>query len=111
MTNANGCASAAGAIVCVEDDFAAYIPNAFTPNNDGFNDAWGVITTVGDPREFELLVFDRWGGVLFRATEKDQQWDGQSVGEVPIGIYPWTLRLRDTEGRIQERTGHVTLLR
>jgi len=111
VMNANGCTSTAGTLVCVEDEFAAYVPNAFTPNGDGYNDFWGVITTVGLPREFELIVFDRWGGELFRAVEKDDLWDGQAGGEVPTGVYPWTLRLRDTEGKLQERTGHVTLLR
>jgi gliding motility-associated-like protein len=111
VMSANGCTAETGYTLCVEDEFAAYIPNAFTPNGDGFNDFWGVITTVGEPREFELLVFDRWGGVLFQATEKGQFWDGESGGETPIGTYPWLLRLRDTGGRVQERAGHVTLLR
>lgn len=106
--NDSGCASSADYLLCVEDEFAAYVPNAFTPNDDGFNDEWGVITSVGNPRDFELVVFDRWGGELFRSTEKSERWNG--AGQ-PIGVYPWRLRLRDTTGRIQERTGHVTLVR
>lgn len=108
VANDSGCASSAEHLLCVEDEFAAYVPNAFTPNDDGFNDKWGVITSVGSPHEFELTVFDRWGGELFRSTEKDDHWDGSGQ---PNGVYPWRLRLRDTTGRIQERTGHVTLVR
>jgi gliding motility-associated-like protein len=111
VVNAEGCSSSAGVEVCVEDEFALYIPNAFTPNGDDVNDLWGAITTVGRPREFELVVFDRWGGELYRANEKQAFWDGSAKGEVPIGVYPWRLRLRDTAGKVQERTGHVTLLR
>ncbi len=106
--NAHGCASSSEAVVCVEDEFAVYIPNAFTPNDDGFNDTWGVITTVGSPRDYELILFDRWGQELFRSSRKEDLWDGAGY---PDGVYPWRLRLRDTEGRNQERTGHVTLLR
>ncbi|MCB9183461.1 MAG: gliding motility-associated C-terminal domain-containing protein [Flavobacteriales bacterium] len=106
--NANGCASSSEAVVCVEDEFAVYIPNAFTPNDDGFNDTWGVITTVGSPRDYELILFDRWGQELFRSSRKEDLWDGAGY---PEGVYPWRLHLRDTEGRNQERTGHVTLLR
>ena len=111
VLNAEGCSSSAAVEVCVEDEFAVYIPNAFTPNGDGYNDFWGAITTVGLPREFELVVFDRWGGELHRGNEKQAFWDGTANGEVPIGVYPWRLRLRDTAGKVQERTGHVTLLR
>ncbi|MBK9177034.1 MAG: gliding motility-associated C-terminal domain-containing protein [Flavobacteriales bacterium] len=111
VASTNGCTNSIGQLICVEDEFGAYVPNAFTPNGDGINDAWGVITTVGEPRAFELIVFDRWGGVIFRSTDKRVLWGGGSGGEVPIGVYPWRLRLRDSEDRIQERTGHVTLLR
>lgn len=112
VSNDAGCTSAASFLLCVEDEFAAYVPNAFTPNGDGFNDFWGVITTVGTPKEFELDVFDRWGGVLFSTTDKNILWDGTAAGgDQPNGVYPWRLRLRDTTGGIQERIGHVTLLR
>lgn len=111
VTSAEGCSSTTALEVCVEDEFGVYIPNAFTPNGDGYNDLWGAITTVGRPREFELVVFDRWGGELYRADEKQAFWDGTANGQVPQGVYPWMLRMRDTEGKVQQRTGHVTLLR
>ncbi|MBK9149436.1 MAG: gliding motility-associated C-terminal domain-containing protein [Flavobacteriales bacterium] len=111
VTNAEGCSSTTALEVCVEAEFGVYIPNAFTPNGDGYNDLWGAITTVGRPREFELVVFDRWGGELYRADEKQAFWDGTAAGQVPQGVYPWMLRMRDTEGKVQQRTGHVTLLR
>ena len=112
VTGANGCTDTAGALVCVEDAFAVYVPNAFSPNGDGINDAFGLLTTVGDPREFELLVFDRWGRTLFRGLAPDMRWDGTVGGTLlPVGVYSWRLRMRDTRGQVRERTGHVTLLR
>ncbi len=107
-----GCTDSTSYLLCIEDEFAVFVPNAFTPNEDGFNDALGIITSVGDPRDFELDVFDRWGGVLFHADAKDRFWDGTVGGaQLPIGVYHWRLRMRDSEGLFQERQGHVTLVR
>jgi gliding motility-associated-like protein len=96
----------------VEDEFAAYIPNAFTPNGDSYNDLFGVVTTVGTPRAFEFAVHDRWGQVLFTTNDRSQGWDGRVNGsEVSPGVYVWRLRMIDTKGLTQERMGHVTLVR
>ncbi len=112
VSNTLTCSDSTSYVVCIEDEFAAYVPNAFTPNDDGFNDVWGVVITVGSPREFELDVFDRWGGIVFHSEDKGQFWDGTAQGgEQPIGVYQWRLRLRDSTGRIQERKGHLTLVR
>ena len=112
VSNSFACADSVSYLMCIEDEFAAYVPSAFTPNDDGYNDVWGVITSVGSPREFELDVFDRWGGVLFHSEDKNQFWDGSAKGgQQPIGVYQWRLRLRDSTGRIQERSGHLTLVR
>ena len=112
VTSDQGCSDETTMVVCVEDEFAAYVPNAFTPNNDGFNDLFGVITTVGVPRSFELNVFDRWGRIVFAATDQFQRWDGRLNGTIlPAEVYSWRLRMVDTRGDTQERMGHVTLLR
>jgi gliding motility-associated-like protein len=108
----NGCSDATSATLCVEDAFAVYIPNAFSPNGDGINDEFGLLTSVADPREFELLVFDRWGRVVFRGLTPMMMWDGSTGGTpLPQGVYAWRLRMRDTGGQVRERVGHVTLLR
>jgi len=112
VTSDRGCTDETTMVVCVEDEFAAYIPNAFTPNNDGFNDVFGVISTVGTPTSFELNVFDRWGRIVFTSTDQQQLWDGSAKGSpLPPEVYPWRLRMIDTEGEVQERVGHVTLVR
>ncbi|MBK7241935.1 MAG: gliding motility-associated C-terminal domain-containing protein [Flavobacteriales bacterium] len=70
VANDLGCTSSTSAVVCIEDEFLLFAPNAFTPNNDEINDGFEVITSVADPGFFQLLIFDRWGQVLFTATEK-----------------------------------------
>ncbi|MBK7241927.1 MAG: gliding motility-associated C-terminal domain-containing protein [Flavobacteriales bacterium] len=108
VANDLGCTSRTSAEVCVEDEFLLFAPNAFTPNNDQINDGFEVITSVADPGFFQLQLFDRWGQVIFTATQKDQEWTGEGA---PIGIYAWQLKIQDTHGGLQERQGHVTLVR
>jgi len=110
--NDQGCSDTASALVCVEDEFALYAPNAFTPDGDGINDAWLPVTTVHFPPEFELLVFDRWGAEIFASRDHDRAWDGRiGGGDAPIGAYAWRLRLRDMLLQRHEAAGQVVLIR
>jgi len=106
--NDAGCSSNATAEVCVEDAFALYAPNAFSPNGDGINDFFGVSTTVEFPTFFELSIYDRWGKVIYRSNAPLSSWTGEGI---PQGVYIWTVRVRDTESKLQEGQGSVTLIR
>lgn len=103
-----GCADTARAELCVEDEFTLYVPNTFTPNDDGINDAFSIVTSVRDPQDFELRVFDRWGGELWNTADRTMWWSGQGTAD---GIYAWTLSLRDATGTLRKARGHVVLLR
>jgi gliding motility-associated-like protein len=108
VSDDEGCSSSASDEVCVEDAFALYAPNAFSPNSDGINELFGVVSTVADPSFFELTIFDRWGVQQYASTSPYKPWDGM---DVPQGVYIWKVRMRDREGKMQERVGHVTLIR
>lgn len=108
VTGELGCASSSTGLVCVEDAFALYAPNAFTPNADGFNDLFVISTTVSDPREYSLSIFDRWGRPVYNTDDPYRGWNGEGT---PSGVYAWSVRLRDSEGDVQQRQGHVTLVR
>ena len=69
---------------------------------------FNVVTSVSDPEVFELTLYDRWGRVLFVSDEPSLGWSGEAV---PIGIYTWQLRMRDALGGLQQRNGHVALIR
>lgn len=112
VANAVGCADSSSTEVCVEDAFVLWVPNAFTPNNDGFNDRFGSVTTVSSTDLFELLVFDRWGQKVFEGKSLEETWDGTISGtDAADGIYAWILSLRDRTGLVQSARGHVLLLR
>jgi len=107
-----GCRATTTRVLCVEEEFAVYVPNAFTPNGDGYNDVFRAVSPVLQPRRFDLAVFDRWGRSVFVADALAQGWDGTLKGTlVPPGVYAWSLTLVDAFGVEHVRSGHVTLLR
>jgi gliding motility-associated-like protein len=87
-----------------------YVPNSFTPNDDGINDRFAASTTCALDH-FELRVFDRWGQVLFTAQDVDGAWEGSGT---PIGVYPWRMHYAVWNGERDvavEKMGMVTLVR
>jgi gliding motility-associated-like protein len=107
-------ASATVEVVSGECEATIYVPNAFTPNSDGYNDVF-FPTLLGPADGYRLEVFDRWGEVLFSTNVREDGWDGSYSGEVvQDGVYPWMIvyRERTLEGVAERRLrGHVTLLR
>lgn len=116
VTNFLGCPDSVVKLVEVRDEFLVYVPNAFTPDGDGVNDLFLVQGNDIDPEEFELLVFNRWGELVFRSTDPMLGWTGAMNGgagePVQDGVYPWRLRLasRYSQER-REIFGHVTVFR
>jgi gliding motility-associated-like protein len=87
-----------------------YFPNSFTPNGDGFNDGFG-----GEGRlleHYELLIFDRWGRLVFESRSLDHRWDGRVNGEDPVtGVYAYRYRAKGLSMPLQQGFGHITLLK
>ncbi|MCA1761637.1 MAG: gliding motility-associated C-terminal domain-containing protein [Cryomorphaceae bacterium] len=93
-----------------------YIPNAFTPNGDGLNDIFKVAADC--PVEtFHLLIFNRWGNLIFESKDIDRGWNGHSPNTdfyASHGVYFYIVKytqLLDGVLMPEELTGHVTLLR
>lgn len=83
-----------------------FLPNIFTPNNDGVNDlflAKGVY-------DFSLQIFNRWGNVVFKSDAPGTWWDGKSENgkDVPDGVYFYILNAAD---RNEMFKGTVELIR
>jgi gliding motility-associated-like protein len=116
ITNAFECSVRDSVVVNEYCPSAIYVPNTFTPNGDGLND---VFIPVGkNIATMELLIFDRWGAVLFQSNDPTMGWDGTQQGQpVKNDVYLWKLRYRFTEdeyGRLgmeQEQMGHIQVLR
>ena len=89
-------------------------PNAITPNGDGVNDVLIFDVLLNDPEKYptnELLVFNRWGDIVFQQAPYENNWDGTNqAGEpLPEGTYYYILRLNVAEGEIIK--GDITIIR
>jgi len=84
------------------------IPNAFTPNNDGLNDTWG-IPYLNLYARCDVKIFNRYGQLIFHSQGYHQPWDGTFKGEpMPVGAYVYII---DTKRQKKLYTGIVTLIR
>jgi gliding motility-associated-like protein len=118
LTAENVCGSARDAVwVEVEDCRKVYIPNAFSPNDDGRNDFFYLQSPGDVERILSLRIFDRWGGLLFEANDIPPNvprlgWDGR-VGGKPAnpGTYVYLAQLRFRDGAEELRQGEVVLVR
>jgi gliding motility-associated-like protein len=78
------------------------VPNVFTPNNDGVNDAFCIPGTAGYQDCYKLEIFNRWGGVVYQSQNPQDCWQPES--NIASGVYFYVLTL----GK-QEYTGQVTV--
>ena len=70
-----------------------YVPNTFTPNNDGVNDVWKIVYESTCWKQIDFTIYNRWGDVVFRGAD-DEFWDGSLNGGsyyVADGVYTYTL--------------------
>ncbi len=95
-----------------------FIPNAFSPNNDGINDVYKVFGSAGQSgstdlySKFKLVIINRWGETVFESNNLDAEWDGSYKGEpCPIGTYVFHVQFQDKSGLFQYYQGNITLLK
>jgi gliding motility-associated-like protein len=87
------------------------IPNAFTPNGDGVNDVFRVLYG-SDISQVSLLVYNRWGQLVFVDRGANKGWDGTISGQTqPSGSYVWYFSYRDENGVLNTKRGSVILIR
>jgi len=84
-----------------------YVPNAFSPNGDGINDLFRPYGT--DFEILEMIIYDRWGGELFRMNGQSAAWEGKDSEQ---GVYAFKIKYRDMlNGQEKELTGEFVLIR
>ena len=100
-----------------EVEFRIFIPNAFTPDNDGVNDSFLPLGQGYAAYEYEFIVFSRWGEVVFRSNDPNEPWIGQNnqIGGdhyVEDGVYMYSVTaLGYHELSPQSFRGSVTIVR
>jgi gliding motility-associated-like protein len=112
--NEFGCSDTAYGSVQLVEELMVYVPNSFTPNGDGTNDTFLPIIDSGiDIYTYRLLIFNRWGEVIFESLNKDIGWDGTFAGNiVQDGVYIWKITFNSSDNEEEyEYVGHVTLIK
>lgn len=88
-----------------------FIPNAFTPNDDGRNDKFQVIA-ANNYKQFKLLIFNKWGKVIYSSSDINNYWDGRYKTELQAtGAYVYVVEMRTASNKKIIRKGSVMLLR
>jgi gliding motility-associated-like protein/uncharacterized repeat protein (TIGR01451 family) len=115
LTDAQGCIFSDSLKVTVEKRYQIYVPNTFSPNNDGVNDQlfiYGESLTVVE----RFVIYNRWGGAVFKANdnlvnEGSTGWDGKINDEyVQLGVYTWMARIKFIDGEVRYFSGTVTVI-
>jgi gliding motility-associated-like protein len=117
-TSPLGCTDTATAIIQVYEELLFYVPNTFTPDIDVYNPVFLPIFTSGfDPYNYNLMIFNRWGEVIFESNDPQVGWNGSygNNGEIDMvqdGVYTWKIEFKVTRNDERKRVvGHVNLIR
>lgn len=112
----NGCSTSDTIHVQVEASYV-YIPTAFSPNADGFNDHFNVFANDKVEEVLSMEIYDRWGEKLFqkehiRTGFMQEGWDGKfRFRKAAPGVYFYNIQLLLSNGEIEIRKGEITLLK
>jgi gliding motility-associated-like protein len=110
----DGCVDTVQKTVYIEPNIAFYVPNSFTPNGDGKNDAFIVTGDGIDESTFIMRVYNRWGQQVYFSVDLSNGWDGKMDGydkKSPEGTYCYIISLKDVKGKYHEYKGIINLIR
>jgi gliding motility-associated-like protein len=115
VTDARGCTT--GPDMILAEVFDRRFPcmdmrSVITPDGNGLNDEF-VINCIEELDNNRLMIFNRWGQLVFEAENYQNDWRGQAAdgGRLPDGAYYFILEYNDNEGNFIQTKGSITLLR
>ena len=111
VTDANGCTTLADVDVTDPTSDCDEVRTILSPNGDGRNDNFLILCArVSD---VNLEVFNRWGQLVYEATNYDNSWEGtdQSGNVLPEGGYMYVITYNDDDGKEKQAKGHLTLIK
>ena len=111
--NAHGCNDKISYTITVADEILIYVPNVFTPDNNDFNQTWKYSITGIDIYDFTMIVYNRWGQIVWQSHDPAAEWDGFYNGKlVQDGVYVWVMEFGDSVAdKRHEYNGTVTILK
>jgi len=112
VRNQYGCKDTITKLVDIGPNYTFYIPNAFTPNDDGVNDYF---TGKGiGIKTYKMWIFDRWGEMVCYTEDIAKGWNGTIKGnhiDVKMDIYQYKVIISDVNNKQHEYVGHVSLIK
>lgn len=114
ITDALGCTTRDSIVIYVSlpicDEPNVFVPNAFSPDGDGYND---VIYVEGNAiTDINFIIYNRWGEQVFESNDKSIGWDGKFKGkDCPPDVYGYYMQCRCLDGNELIKKGNITLLR
>ena len=113
VTSYHGCTDTLTHLFTVLDDLLFYAPNSFTPDGDEFNQLWRIYVKGTDVNNFNLVIYNRWGEMIWESNDPYAGWDGTYNGKlVEGGTYIWraTMKNVNDDGKV-EFNGNINILR
>ncbi len=119
ITDNNGCKDTISDTIKIRDIFTLYIPNAFTPNGDNINDLFYPSGINVDPDNFNMMIFDRWGNLVFKTSKweinNSEGWKGtlnnkESINDILMDVYVYRIVAKELDGPKHEYIGQITLI-
>lgn len=87
-----------------------YLPNSFTVNNDGLNENFKIKGLNLDVQDYSLMIFNRWGKVLFETNDPQIGWNGYYMNEkCQQGVYSYKIEFKK-DSKLHQKFGQVNLL-
>jgi len=112
--NELGCTDTTSQVILVKEPVLFYVPNAFTPDGKMFNEVFTPVMTAGfDLYQYRLVIFNRWGEIVFESLHPKKGWDGLYANgqPTPDGTYVWQIEFQNKERINEVHRGHLTLIR
>jgi gliding motility-associated-like protein len=117
ITDAFGCSATSKMVVTVINNKAVYVPNVFSPNNDGINDFLSVYSGGAAAQVQSMRIFNRWGGLMYESKNFPVNnpffgWNGMTQTEhLDTGVYLYEVEVRFLDNEVKTVRGNVTLVR
>ena len=112
VENQYGCRDSICKPFFIKYEVLLYAPNTFTPNDDDVNEIFLPIVEGLTDEEYQFMVFNRWGQMMFSTTSKTEGWDGTYKGQaVDEDAFIWrVVGITKQTGEEYEKFGHITVL-
>ncbi len=111
VSNEFGCVDSTWRWINILHFMTFYVPNAFSPGDDGVNDLFGP-TGVGI-KEINFYIYDRWGKMVFFSDHMDKKWDGKINDIIPdvTTVFTWKAQVTFSNNIKEDFSGNLVLIR